>query len=132
MNIAARITAEAALPGCLRRASSGRRRHQAEKCSLTGSVHAPSRALISRYLFLLLLFIALTGLLPVRAQVDYATATLRGTIYDPRGAVVSGATVVVTNPSTNISQTQKTRSDGTFQVQALMPGTYEIAVEANG
>jgi hypothetical protein len=132
MNIAARITAEAALPVCLRRASSGRRRHQAEKCSLTGSVHAPSRALISRYLFLLLLFIALTGLLPVRAQVDYATATLRGTIYDPRGAVVSGATVVVTNPSTNISQTQKTRSDGTFQVQALMPGTYEIAVEANG
>jgi hypothetical protein len=45
---------------------------------------------------------------------------------------VSGAKVVVTNPSTNISQTQKTGSDGTFQVQALMPGTYEIAVEANG
>jgi hypothetical protein len=87
----------------------------------------------ARTLAFILLLIGSTGLLlPVSAQVDYATVTLRGTIYDPQGAVVAGATVIVTNPSTNVGQTQKTDADGTYQFQALSPGADEVAVEANG
>jgi hypothetical protein len=84
------------------------------------------------FLLLFLLFLANLGDLPVSAQVDYATATLRGTIYDPQGLVVPGATVTVTNPATSISQTQQTGADGTYQMQALPPGAYEVAVEAKG
>lgn len=131
MNIAARITARALLtrPGALQAEGQGQ---QTGKCSLTGSARAQSCGFVSSYLAFILLFIGNTGLLPVSAQVDYATATLRGTIYDPQGAVVAGATVIVTNPSTNVSQTQKTDADGTYQVQALTPGAHEVAVEANG
>ena len=42
------------------------------------------------------------------------------------------ATVTVTNPATGIRQTQQTGADGTYQMQALPPGAYEVAVEAKG
>jgi hypothetical protein len=85
----------------------------------------------SRWLSFLLLVNALASR-PMLAQVDYATATLRGTIYDPQGAVVSGATIIIANPDTGVRQTLKTEADGAYQAQALPPASYEIAVEASG
>src|SRR5713226_8683367 len=80
---------------------------------------------------LVLLLVLLTAL-PGYAQVDYATATLKGTVLDPQGAAVGGATVTVTNLSTGISRTVKTGAGGTFQFSALHPGTYKVQVEAQG
>ena len=95
--------------------------------------HAPSaKENAFRNLFFIVLFAGVLGCSAVCAQVDYATATLRGTIYDPQGAVIAGAAVVVTNPTTGIRQSQKTEADGTYQIQALPPATYELAVEATG
>ena len=84
-----------------------------------------------RFCFLLGL-LALLAFLPAIAQVDYSTATLRGTVVDPQGAVVAGATVTVSNPSTGIVRTTKSGSDGAYRVQALPPGLYNIVVEAQG
>ena len=47
-------------------------------------------------------------------QVDYATATLRGTVMDQAGAVVAGATITATNTSTGISKVVKTGPDGAY------------------
>lgn len=66
------------------------------------------------------------------AQVDYSTATLKGTVVDPQGAVVSGATVTVTNNATGIKRTTRSGSDGSYQLAALPPGTYQITFEAQG
>jgi len=66
------------------------------------------------------------------AQVSYDTATLKGIIYDPNGGVVPGATVTVTNPATGVTRTVKSGGEGTYQVPALPPGTYEVTVEAAG
>src|SRR5215510_2840497 len=66
------------------------------------------------------------------AQVDYSTATLKGTVVDPQNAVISGATVSVTNSATGITKTTKSSGDGSYQVAALPPGTYQITFEAQG
>jgi hypothetical protein len=65
-------------------------------------------------------------------QVDYATASLRGTVTDPNGAVIAGATVTVTNASTGISRTTKSAGDGSYRFPALAPGQYQIETEARG
>jgi hypothetical protein len=68
----------------------------------------------------------------VFAQVDYSTATLRGTVLDPQDKVIAGATVTVTNSGTGVSKTAKTGTDGAYQFSALPPGTYKVQVEAQG
>ncbi|HEY6308406.1 MAG TPA: TonB-dependent receptor, partial [Candidatus Angelobacter sp.] len=87
---------------------------------------------LNKFCFLSVLLVVLLGFLSAYAQVDYSTATLRGTVMDPQGAVVSGATVTVTNPGTGISRTAKTLGDGSYRVPALPPGTYQISVDAPG
>ncbi len=88
--------------------------------------------LSSKRLALALLASVLAWTPPVLAQAGYDTATLKGTILDPQGAAVASATVTVKNAATGLSKTQKTESDGTFQLPALPPGTYQMTVEAPG
>src|SRR4029077_19463545 len=66
------------------------------------------------------------------SQVDYSTATLRGTVADPNGAVIAGATVTATNSSTGISKEVKTSSDGSYRFSALPPGVYQVTTTATG
>src|SRR5260370_35317527 len=82
--------------------------------------------------FLLGLFVVVVGSLPACGQVDSATATLKGTVIDPQGAVLVGAAVTATNAGTGISRTGKTASDGRYQIAALPPGLYQITFEAKG
>src|SRR5437899_6313763 len=55
---------------------------------------------------------------------------ITGTITDPTGAVVPGATVTITNVGTNISQTTTTGSDGSYRFPLVPPGTYTLEVKA--
>ncbi|PYV70515.1 MAG: hypothetical protein DMG97_19100, partial [Acidobacteria bacterium] len=55
---------------------------------------------------------------------------ITGTITDPTGAVVPGATVTITNVGTNISQTTTTGSDGSYRFPLVPPGTYTIEIKA--
>src|ERR1700746_3542979 len=66
------------------------------------------------------------------SQVDYSTATLRGTVTDPNGAVIAGATVTATNSSTGISKVVKTGSDGAYRLSALPPRHYQATTVASG
>ncbi|HWZ42755.1 MAG TPA: carboxypeptidase regulatory-like domain-containing protein [Candidatus Saccharimonadales bacterium] len=86
-----------------------------------------------RYCFLYsLLLVVLTGGLAAYAQVDYSTATLKGSVADPLGAVIAGATVTVTNQSTGFTKAVKANAEGSYVVPVLQPGTYRITVEAAG
>ena len=60
------------------------------------------------------------------------TSTLTGTVTDPNGAVVSGATVTATNVATNVSSTAQTTDAGVFRFPTLPVGTYNVKVEASG
>jgi hypothetical protein len=67
----------------------------------------------------------------VFAQGGGATrGNIGGTIYDPTRAVITGATVTITGPQGN--QTQSTSSNGTFLFTDLVPGTYSVKVEKQG
>src|SRR5437764_14292314 len=60
------------------------------------------------------------------------TASLNGTVVDPNGAVVTGAKVIVTNPSTNDTRETLTGSNGGYTVPNLPAGSYNVRVEAKG
>jgi len=57
---------------------------------------------------------------------------INGTVIDPNGAAVPGATVTVTNLGTNQSTTVTTSESGAFAVASLDPVTYSISIEAQG
>jgi hypothetical protein len=59
-----------------------------------------------------------------------ATGGLTGTITDPTGAIVPGATVVVTNAGTGLTRTVTTGADGSYKALLLPPGTYNVKVDA--
>src|SRR5260221_6747873 len=61
-----------------------------------------------------------------------ATTSLRGTVYDSKGAVVSGAAVTITDNQTGFSRTAKTDSQGEYQFVQLPPATYVVTVAATG
>jgi hypothetical protein len=83
------------------------------------------------FIFALLVF-ALLMTPTLFSQVDYSTATLRGTVMDQAGAVVAGATITATNTSTGISKVVKTGSDGAYRLSALQPGHYQVTTVATG
>src|SRR5258706_14701670 len=61
-----------------------------------------------------------------------ATPSLRGTVYDSKGAVVSGAAVTITDNQTGFSRTAKTGSQGEYQFVQIPPATYVVTVAATG
>jgi Carboxypeptidase regulatory-like domain len=81
-----------------------------------------------------LLTILLPALLlpsPAVAQATY-TAQLRGTVKDSTGAVVPKATVNISNPSTQVSETVTTDEVGRYIFPALKPAFYTVKVGAAG
>jgi Carboxypeptidase regulatory-like domain/TonB dependent receptor len=58
--------------------------------------------------------------------------SILGTVTDSSGAVVSGATVIVTNTDTNTSTTLTTNDKGYFEAPYQLAGTYTIAATAIG
>lgn len=55
-----------------------------------------------------------------------------GTVTDPSGAVIPGATVTLTNVGTNAIQTTTTESNGFFRFSLLKPGPYALAIKQTG
>ena len=61
-----------------------------------------------------------------------ANTSLRGTVTDPKGAVVFGATVTLANASTGFSRTVKSGNDGVYQFLEVPPATYVLTVTVAG
>jgi hypothetical protein len=61
-----------------------------------------------------------------------ANTSLRGTITDPKGAVMQGATVTLANPSTGFSRSTKSADDGVYQFLEVPPATYTLTVTVAG
>jgi hypothetical protein len=74
-------------------------------------------------------FLAMAAVPGLRAQ---TTAALSGRVVDPSSAVVPGASVTITNQSTNDKTHTVTSADGTYSFPVLLPGTYSVSVEAKG
>jgi hypothetical protein len=64
------------------------------------------------------------------AQSD--TASLSGTVTDPGSAVIAGGKVTLRNMATGNQRTVLSDIQGIYHFSLLIPGTYEISVEAPG
>src|SRR5260221_1653927 len=73
------------------------------------------------------------GLLcPSQMMAQGLFGTISGTVIDSQGAVVSGASVKVTNAETNVSKRLTTNSAGIYSADSLNPGTYRVEAGASG
>ena len=81
-----------------------------------------TRCLVSGCLLLFLV-------LPVLGQ---TLGEITGQVADASGAVVSGATITVTNTSTNAARTVASNDAGAYSFPSLPPGTYNVRVEKPG
>ena len=61
-----------------------------------------------------------------------ASASLAGMITDPTGAVIPGATVVVSNVETGVATRTTANNAGAYNFPSLQTGTYTVAVDAAG
>lgn len=78
--------------------------------------------------FILLIAFCLVG----TCFAQFETGALVGTITDASGAVIPGATVVVTNIETGVKLTRTTDSSGIYQVPSLHVGKYRVEVTKDG
>ena len=56
--------------------------------------------------------------------------SITGTVTDPGGAIVKGATVTITNVGTNKSVVLTTSDEGSFTASTLDPAVYDVKVES--
>ncbi|MFL6373996.1 MAG: carboxypeptidase regulatory-like domain-containing protein [Pyrinomonadaceae bacterium] len=74
------------------------------------------------------IFLSLLLIPSIAAQTDQGR--IAGTVADPQGAVLAGATVAVTNEKTGKVRTITTDKDGTFKLVALEPAIYTFIVSS--
>ena len=84
-------------------------------------------------IFLFLGFFAV-AIFPISsfAQAGATSGTITGTVTDPSGAIVAGATVAIQNPVTQYERTTKSNSSGRFQFTNVPYESYHMTVTMKG
>jgi len=67
---------------------------------------------------------------PVLAQ--FANADLAGTVTDTDGAALPGVTVTATNDATGLHRTTVSSANGTYAINGLRPGAYNLTFQLEG
>lgn len=87
------------------------------------------RNLLLKFFFVLVV-LALVGL-PVFGQAT-SSGSLTGTVTDPKGAVIAGATVTLVSNETKQEFTAQANGEGTFTIPSLFAGVYTATVSQQG
>jgi hypothetical protein len=82
-----------------------------------------------RYLGVLL---ALFSLFAVRSNAQQTLGSVSGTVFDPTGAAIPGATVTISDTEIGVTRTTLSQSNGFFQIFNLPIGTYRVAASHAG
>ena len=80
-------------------------------------------------------FMVFALLFPILSPFGLAQSSkgiLTGTITDPNGAVVVGATVRITNVATGAVRETESTGEGNYRLDAVDPGTYNVQVTSTG
>jgi Carboxypeptidase regulatory-like domain len=89
-----------------------------------------SRKTLSSFLLALITLMLASQL--AAGQATTATATLNGTVRDPSGAVLAGATIEVTNIQTGVRWKSESNSTGNYSLVGIAPGKYTAQVSKEG
>jgi hypothetical protein len=77
-----------------------------------------------------LLLLSTILILQLATQAQTATTSLHGTVQDPKGGVIPGATVHIANPAVGYKRDVTSGPDGSYQILQIPPGTYDISADA--
>ncbi|HTK27351.1 MAG TPA: carboxypeptidase regulatory-like domain-containing protein [Pyrinomonadaceae bacterium] len=91
-------------------------------------MHSGYSRLFRQFSFLMPVVFAVSSAIMAQA----VTAGLLGTVTDPQGAVVAGAEITLTEPSTKISRTVITDGNGNYDFHEVKPGIYQVKVSKQG
>jgi hypothetical protein len=78
------------------------------------------------------LAVALLGMGVTPAYAQVSKGSISGSVTDPQGAVVAGASVKAVSKDTNQEYTSETDSAGLFRLSLLPPGIYRVEVAKQG
>src|SRR5258705_10499641 len=67
-------------------------------------------------------------LLFITALAQAGRSTVQGTLKDPQGNVIAGATVTITNAGKNFNRTHTTNQGGSYIFIAVPPVTYRLKI----
>src|SRR5712692_5541716 len=78
------------------------------------------------------LFVLLGLVLPIGVTSAQTFGEITGEVTDQSGAVAPNASITATNTATNGARTTRTNAAGIYSIPALVPGPYQVKVEAPG
>jgi Carboxypeptidase regulatory-like domain len=76
-------------------------------------------------------FAMLFSLGVVAASAQVPTGAIAGVVRDPSRAAVSGARLTVVHTATKAARTETTSERGNYSFPALLPGEYELTIQAD-
>ena len=75
-----------------------------------------------------LYLVSIALLFPALSSAQSFLGTIRGTVVDPQGQVVSRAAVLIIDEATNVPRTLETDAEGRYEATNLRPGVYRVQV----
>jgi hypothetical protein len=89
--------------------------------------------IMTRAAYIASLILTVACLLPAKALAQgETTSAIVGEVRDATDAVVTGATVTITNHATGLTRIARTDEAGRFNFPQLKPGAYSVKAEARG
>jgi len=79
-----------------------------------------------------LTFLLLGAVFQLQLQAQQVFGAITGTVKDPSGAAVPGATVKAVNAATNLSISETTQVNGSYSIANLPAGTYQLTITKEG
>ncbi|HET8966179.1 MAG TPA: carboxypeptidase-like regulatory domain-containing protein, partial [Candidatus Acidoferrum sp.] len=83
------------------------------------------KLLAALFVLALLLFYLASG-----SNAQTVQGVITGTVTDPSGAAVPGATITITHAGTGASLSTTTGTDGTYRFPLVPPGSYVISIKS--
>jgi len=85
-----------------------------------------------RLAWLVAAIVLCAGVFSANLAAQTVTGQISGTVTDPSGAVISGAKITLTYALTGQQRSVVTDTSGVFTFPELVPGTYNVAIAAQG
>lgn len=83
-----------------------------------------------RHLLVAVSAVALVALSALTVTAQNPTGSIRGTVSDEQGAIIPKADVTITNKATGEIRKTTSGEDGSYSVENLLPGQYDVRIEA--
>ena len=74
--------------------------------------------------------LALAVMMSISIIAQQTSGSIQGTVTDPNGAVIPGASITVTGVDVGFNRTVSSDKNGTFQIQQIPAGRYKVSIAA--